>query len=144
MKLEELRKRVDLIDTEIVKLLGARMELALRTGKHKEGVADPKREECVLANVKKHSVGLVRQEFSEGLFKEIISESKKIQERHPALVAFQGEHGAFGKWQSAPFCRSQCPSAAMSLRMSSKAWKAALLILAWCLWKIPSRAQSRR
>ncbi|MCX6771425.1 MAG: prephenate dehydratase [Candidatus Micrarchaeota archaeon] len=97
MKLEELRKRVDLIDSEIVKLLGARMELALRTGKHKDGVSDPKREENVFANVKKCSVGLVRPEFSGGLFKEIISESKKIQDQHPVLVAFQGEHGAFGE-----------------------------------------------
>ena len=77
MKLEELRKRVDLIDGEIVKLLGVRMELALRTGKHKDGIADPKREENVFSNVKKRSVGLVRPEFSEALFKEIISESKK-------------------------------------------------------------------
>ena len=109
MKLEELRKRVDLIDGEIVKLLGARMELALRTGKHKDGVADPKREESVLANVKKHSVGLVGQKFSEGLFKEIISESRKLQEGHPVLVAFQGEHGAFGEMAIRAFLPSAVP-----------------------------------
>jgi len=109
MKLEELRKRVDLIDGEIVKLLGARMELALRTGKHKEGVSDPKREENVFANVKKHSIGLVRPEFSESLFREIISESKKTQDRHPVLVAFQGEHGAFGEMAIRAFLPSAVP-----------------------------------
>ena len=109
MKLEELRKRVDLIDGEIVKLLGARMELALRTGKHKENVADPKREESVYANVKKHSVGLVSPDFSAGLFKEIVSESKKLQDKHPLLVAFQGEHGAFGEMAIRAFLPSAVP-----------------------------------
>jgi len=109
MKLEELRKRVDLIDSEIVKLLGARMELALRTGKHKEGIADPKREEGVFANVKKRSVGLVRPEFSSGLFKEIISESRKLQDLRPVLVAFQGEHGAFGEMAIRAFLPSAVP-----------------------------------
>ena len=109
MKLEELRKRVDLIDGEIVKLLGVRMELALRTGKHKDGIADPKREESVFSNVKKHSVGLVRPEFSEVLFKEIISESKKTQDKHPVLVAFQGEHGAFGEMAIRAFFPSAVP-----------------------------------
>ena len=109
MKLEELRKRVDLIDGEIVKLLGVRMELALRTGKHKDGTADPKREESVFSNVKKHSVGLVRPEFSEALFKEIISESKKTQDKHPVLVAFQGEHGAFGEMAIRAFLPSAVP-----------------------------------
>jgi len=109
MKLEELRKRVDLIDGEIIKLLGARMELALRTGKHKENVVDPKREESVFVNVKKHSVGLVRSEFSEGLFKEIVSESKKLQDKHPVLVAFQGEHGAFGEMAIRAFLPSAVP-----------------------------------
>ncbi len=109
MKLEELRKRVDLIDGEIVKLLGARMELALRTGKHKDGVADPKREESVFANVKRRSVGLVRPEFSEGLFKGIVSESRALQDRHPSLVAFQGEHGAFGEMAIRAFSPSAVP-----------------------------------
>ena len=97
MNLEELRGKLDLIDSEVIKLLNMRMELALRTRKLKEGVLDSGREKEILERVRKSSVGLVRPEFSEKLFAEVISESKRIQEKNPTLIAFQGEHGAYGE-----------------------------------------------
>jgi prephenate dehydratase/chorismate mutase/prephenate dehydratase len=40
---------------------------------------------------------LVRPEFSEKLFAEIIEESKNLQGKNLRLAAFQGEHGAYGE-----------------------------------------------
>ena len=41
MDLQKLRKKIDLVDIEMVKLLNQRMELALRTKKFKQTVPDP-------------------------------------------------------------------------------------------------------
>lgn len=97
MELDELRKRIDGIDSELLKLLNKRMEFALRTRKMKEGAEDPAREKEVLEHARRHSKGLVRQEFSERVFRDIISESKALQERGARLIGFQGEHGAYSE-----------------------------------------------
>ncbi|MFA5106557.1 MAG: prephenate dehydratase [Candidatus Micrarchaeia archaeon] len=97
MNLEELRQKLDRIDSEMIKLLNVRMEIALRTRKQKNGVQEEAREREVLGKVKNDAKGLVRPEFAQKLFAEIIEESKKLQEKNPALIAFQGEHGAYGE-----------------------------------------------
>lgn len=109
MNLKELRGKLDLIDSEIIKLLNARMEIALRTRKQKDDVSDSAREKQVLDKARKESVGLLRQEFSQKLFAEIISESKNIQEKNPLLVAFQGEHGAYGEMAVRQFAPDAVP-----------------------------------
>ncbi|VVC01753.1 Prephenate dehydratase [uncultured archaeon] len=109
MKLEELRGKVDLIDAEIIKLLNARMELALRTGKLKADVSDQPREKEVMANIRSRSRGLVSPGFSEKLFREVICESKRLQEKSPVLAAFQGEHGAYGEEAARQFGASAVP-----------------------------------
>ena len=65
MELKELRTKIDAIDSELLKLLNNRMELALRTTKLKGEVADPERENAVIDNVKKRSHGLLKPEFTE-------------------------------------------------------------------------------
>lgn len=97
MNLGELRGKVDLIDSEIIKLLNMRMELALRTKKLKDGVSDAGREKEIMERVRKDSVGLVSPEFSGKLFAQIMEESKRLQDGNPVLAGFQGEHGAFGE-----------------------------------------------
>jgi prephenate dehydratase/chorismate mutase len=109
MNLEELRVRVDRIDSDLLKLLNERMELALRTRKLKNSVADPAREREVVESIRKRSVGLINPEFSERIFKEIISESRRLQEKNPMLVAFQGEHGAYGEIACRSFSQSAVP-----------------------------------
>jgi prephenate dehydratase/chorismate mutase/prephenate dehydratase len=109
MNLEELRERLDLLDSEFIKLLNARMELALRTRKLKAGPADAAREKEVLEKARKSSVGLARPEFVERLFSEIIAESRKMQEANPVLFGFQGEHGAYGEMAAGSFSRSAVP-----------------------------------
>lgn len=97
MELDELRKKIDGIDSEILKLLGKRMEFALRTRKMKSGVDDPAREKEVMDSAARRSKGLVSPAFSQKLMKDIIEESKSLQRKNPKLVGFQGEHGAYSE-----------------------------------------------
>ncbi|MEW6036011.1 MAG: prephenate dehydratase [Candidatus Micrarchaeota archaeon] len=97
MELEELRKKIDRIDSDLLKLLNKRMEYALRTRKMKSGTEDAAREKEVLEAARKHAKGLVRPEFAEAVFRGIIGESKALQVRAPRLVGFQGEHGAYSE-----------------------------------------------
>lgn len=108
MELEELRKKIDRMDSEIVKLLNKRMEFALRTRKLKQQVTDKPREDEILKKVKKQ-IGLLRPEFSEKLYKEIIDESKRLQEQNPKLIGFQGEHGAFSEVAAMAYNRLLVP-----------------------------------
>ncbi|OPY57015.1 MAG: P-protein [Pelotomaculum sp. PtaU1.Bin035] len=95
--LGQLRKKMDLIDFELLKLINQRMEHALRTRRLKESILDPDREKEVMAGIRYRSQGLIRPDFSEKLFREIISESRFLQEQAPKLIGFQGEHGAYGE-----------------------------------------------
>jgi len=97
MDLAEIRKRINMIDFEILKLLNRRMEYALRTKRLKSSVADPKRESEVIRYIHQHSQGLIEPEFCEMLFAKIISESKRLQIEDLRLIGFQGEHGAFSE-----------------------------------------------
>lgn len=97
MTLEEIRRRINTIDFEILKLLNSRMEFALRTRRFKRSVDDPRREHEVLEYIHKHSRGLIEPEFCKQLFQQIIAESKRLQQTQTALAAFQGEHGSFAE-----------------------------------------------
>jgi len=97
MKLEEIRTKIDKIDRELLVLLQERMGYALRSRKFKEAVTDSQREEAVLARVERMNLDLIEQSFTRQLLKTIIEESKRLQEEDRPLVAFQGEHGAYGE-----------------------------------------------
>ncbi len=95
--LDEIRSKIDLVDHKIMKLLNQRMELSMRSRKLKETITDPGREEEVLSNVTRFSGPLVTAEFSQKLYREIIDESKGIQDKLLRTVGFQGEHGAYSE-----------------------------------------------
>ncbi len=97
MKLEEIRRKIDKIDRELLVLLQERMGLALRSKKFKEAVSDPDREEQMLARVERLNLDLIERSFTMRLLKTIIKESKRLQKEDRRLVAFQGEHGAYGE-----------------------------------------------
>jgi prephenate dehydratase/chorismate mutase len=97
MTLDEIRKKINTIDFEILKLLNSRMEFALRTKKFKMGVADPRRENEVIEYIQRHSQGLIEPDFCKKLFVEIIGESKRLQQEDVALLGFQGEHGSYSE-----------------------------------------------
>lgn len=97
MDLNELRKRIDATDLEILSLLNRRLELAVRTRKLKSEPHQPGREQAVLSNVRANSRGLLKADFAEKLFKEVMSESTSLQSLNMSLVGFQGEHGAYSE-----------------------------------------------
>ncbi|NOZ01839.1 MAG: bifunctional chorismate mutase/prephenate dehydratase [Deltaproteobacteria bacterium] len=103
MDLKKVRKQIDQIDFEILKLLNRRMEMALTSSKFKDEVADPAREKEVLASVEGFAHGLVRPEFGRELFQRVIGESRRLQKEGLALVGFQGEHGANGEMAAMMF-----------------------------------------
>ena len=59
MDLNDIRKRIDMIDFEILKLLNSRLEYALRTKRFKTQITDQKRESEVIEYIRKHSQGLI-------------------------------------------------------------------------------------
>ncbi len=97
MNLEGIRKRIDLIDFELMQLLNNRMELAVRSKRLKGYVTDTSREQEIFDKVKRLSHSLLTPEFSEKLYEQIIGQSKVIQEQDFRLVGFQGEHGAYSE-----------------------------------------------
>lgn len=105
MNLETTRKNIDLLDSEILKLLKYRMEQVLLTKKFKSQIEDSQREIEVLERIRQNSTGLINADFIEKIYIEIIKESKNLQQNEWELIAFQGEHGAYGevasrKWNS--------------------------------------------
>jgi prephenate dehydratase/chorismate mutase len=97
MSLKEIRKNIDLIDSKILKLLKERMELAIVAKKFKSQIEDREREKEILEGIRKGLTGLIDAEFIEKIYTEILKESKVLQQRDYQLIAFQGEHGAYGE-----------------------------------------------
>ena len=97
MKLEDIRRKIDKIDRELLVLLQERMGLAIQAKKFKAAVTDPKREEVVLARAERMNLALVESSFARQLLGTIIEESKRLQQENRLTVAFQGEHGAYGE-----------------------------------------------
>ncbi|MBA4416717.1 MAG: prephenate dehydratase [Syntrophus sp. (in: bacteria)] len=97
MDTEGMRKRIDLIDYQIMTLLNQRMEFGLRLKKLKEIVNETGQTEENITAIKGTSRGMIRSAFAEALFAEIIGESALIQEQDLKLIGFQGEHGAFSE-----------------------------------------------
>ncbi|MCX6112615.1 MAG: chorismate mutase [Proteobacteria bacterium] len=81
--LKEIRGKIDKIDVEILNLLEKRFKLAMRTRKLKRKTTDTGREKEIIEKVLKRSgkIRLLSQEFTKKIFKLIISESKKNQQK---------------------------------------------------------------
>jgi len=97
MKLQEIRGKIDRIDRELLVLIQERMGLALRSTRYKPAVADPEREQDLLARAEGLNLDLVERTFTRQILETIIDESKRLQSEDRKLVAFQGEHGAYGE-----------------------------------------------
>jgi len=99
MSLEDLRKKIDFIDTEIVRLIGERVMTAREIGEEKriEGrrVNDQVREAEVLSHIKSIAGSeSLNPEIIENIYRQIITACRRTQ---GAEVAFQGEIGAYGE-----------------------------------------------
>ena len=97
MKLDEISTKINKIDRELLVLLQERMGLALRSKKFQETGDDAQSEENVLERVDRMNLDLIKSSFSRQLLETIIEESKRLQDEDRRLVAFQGEHGAYGE-----------------------------------------------
>jgi prephenate dehydratase/chorismate mutase len=97
MNLKEIRKNIDCVDSKILALLSERMELALMAKKFKSQIEDREREKEILDRIRKNGTGLIHAPFIEKIYTEIIKESKTLQQMTHELIAFQGEHGAYGE-----------------------------------------------
>ena len=107
--LDRIRKRIDMIDWEIMQLLNQRIEVSVRARKLKQQIFDSAREEQILENVKRYSGKLIRTEVSEGVYRQILKESKLTQEKDLVLIGFQGEHGAYSEAASLSYNSSLIP-----------------------------------
>jgi len=81
--MEDLRRRIDVIDRRLVALLNERAECAIALGRIKQERAlpiyQPAREEEVLGNVQKTNGGPLQSEALRRLFERIIDESRRIE-----------------------------------------------------------------
>jgi chorismate mutase len=81
--LEDLRRRIDLLDESLVKLLNARAACALEIGRLKREsgipVYQPAREAEVLQNVEKANRGPLDQPAMKRLFERIIDEARHLE-----------------------------------------------------------------
>ena len=97
MKPEQIRKKINKIDRELLVLLQERMGLALRSKKFKQTHSDPAQENDLLARVERLNLDLIQSSFTRQLLKTIVEETKRLQDEDRSLAAFQGEHGAYGE-----------------------------------------------
>ncbi len=96
MKLNEISKKIDKIDRELLVLLQERMGLSLRSTKFQQATGDTASEADLLERMERMNLDLIKRSFSRQLLKTIVEESKRLQDEDRQLVAFQGEHGAYG------------------------------------------------
>ena len=75
----ELRKEIDQIDEEVVKLLIKRMDVSKAIGKSKEKITDKSREMTVIINALNTSEEKLDPTFLRELYELIIAESKRVQ-----------------------------------------------------------------
>lgn len=81
--LEDLRKRIDLLDESLVKLLNARAACALEIGRLKREmkmpIYQPARETEVLRNVERANLGPLDHAAMKRLFERIIDEARHLE-----------------------------------------------------------------
>ncbi|OGO39638.1 MAG: bifunctional chorismate mutase/prephenate dehydratase [Chloroflexi bacterium RBG_16_57_8] len=99
MSLEDLRKRIDGTDAQIVRLIAERMRISRSIGEEKKTqgrqLRDFERERRVLDQVKRLARELeVNEDDVEAVFRQIIAASTSVQ---GVVVAFQGEIGAYSE-----------------------------------------------
>ncbi len=99
MNLEELRKKVDLTDAEIVKLIGRRLDLSREIGavKTKKGISieDKNREGDVIQRIRELALSQKVDPVEVcNIYHHIIAASKNVQ---GLTAGFQGEYGAFSE-----------------------------------------------
>lgn len=82
-RLDELRREIDAIDEQLVRLLSDRAECALRIGHEKKlaglDVYQPSREADVLGHVQRINMGPLDDAAMKRLFERIIDEARRLE-----------------------------------------------------------------
>ena len=95
--MDESRKRIDAIDSEIVKLLNERAEVVQEIGKLKRKTKKtfyvPDREKKVLDALARKSKGPLPNAAIRAIFKEVISASRSLEK--PFVISYWGPKGTF-------------------------------------------------
>ena len=90
MNLEETRRAIDEIDTEILILLNRRAEMSLQIGRIKMQaglpIEDPHREEIVLRRLVRESEGAIDDKALLRIYREVLVESRRIQKEAASEV----------------------------------------------------------
>jgi chorismate mutase/prephenate dehydratase len=97
MSLDDLRKRIDSIDDQILSLLDARADVAADVARAKQGAQlptyDPEREREVLERLSAKAGGKFPREAIRAVYREVMSACLALQE--PVKVGFLGPAGTF-------------------------------------------------
>ncbi len=97
MSLEEIRKKIDEIDNEIIRLLNERARAAIEIGKIKEQanahVYAPAREKQVIEQLCAKNTGPLTADALKSIYKEIISASRSMEK--PLTVTYLGPRATF-------------------------------------------------
>lgn len=97
MNLKDVRKKIDLIDSQILKLLNDRTEYALISKKFKKEIQDDEREKQILERIARKSSSLINKISIAKIYDLILKDSKLSQEKNHKLIGFQGAHGAYSE-----------------------------------------------
>ena len=97
-RMDECRRRIDELDTEIVQRLNARAECALELGRLKESVGldtyQPARERAVLAHARDENNGPLDAEAITRLFERIIDENRRLERLAEQRATTDGDASA--------------------------------------------------
>jgi len=96
--IEGWRKKIEKIDSQILKLLNRRADCAIKLGQEKTRlglpIRAPKRERELLKRLEAQNPGPLDHTAVRRIFKAIIAESRRLEARK-TKIAFQGELGAY-------------------------------------------------
>jgi chorismate mutase/prephenate dehydratase len=97
MNLDQIRKKIDAIDTEILRLLNERTGLSEEVGKIKKAsgaaVFAPHREEILLRHLAKQNKGPLNKAALMAIYREILSASRSRQKQ--LIIGYLGPEGSY-------------------------------------------------
>lgn len=83
MSIDDVRKRIDLLDDVLLRIFNERARLALEIGHHKKGlglpVFDPSREKRIFARMKADNPGPLDDGAVVRLFERVVDESRRLE-----------------------------------------------------------------
>jgi chorismate mutase len=83
VEIDEIRKRIDLLDDELLRIFNERARLALEIGRLKKGlgvpVFDPAREKRIFSRMKEDNPGPLDAGAIVRLFERVVDESRRLE-----------------------------------------------------------------